>query len=102
MLYCILGTDHPDSLEKRLAVRESHLQRLQALQDEGRLVIAGPLPAIDAEDPGSEGFTGSLIVAEFSSLESARAWANEDPYVVEGVYADVLIKPFKKVFPRQS
>ena len=100
MLYCIIGTDHPDSLDKRLSVRESHLQRLKILQDEGRLIIAGPLPAIDAEDPGVAGFTGSLIVAEFDSLETATAWADEDPYVIHGIYADVNVKPFKKVFPK--
>lgn len=100
MLYCIIGTDAPDSLENRLSVREGHLERLQALQAEGRLVIAGPFPAIDAEDPGTDGFSGSLIVAEFDSLESAIAWADKDPYVKQGVYADVQVKPFKKVFPR--
>jgi hypothetical protein len=99
MLYAIIGEDVADSLEKRLSVRPAHLERLQALQAEGRLLLAGPLPAIDSPDPGPAGFTGSLIVAEFDSLEAARSWAEKDPYVGAGVYARVSIKPFKKVFP---
>lgn len=99
MLYAIIGEDVPDSLEKRLSVRPSHLERLNILQNEGRLVIAGPLPAIDSIDPGPAGFSGSLIVAEFDSLEAAQAWADTDPYVSAGVYSKVSVKPFKKVFP---
>lgn len=99
MLYMIYGEDVPDSLDKRLAVRPAHLQRLQALQEEGRLVLAGPLPAIDSPDPGPAGFSGSMIVAEFASLEAARDWAQNDPYVVAGVYASVTVQPFKKVLP---
>jgi uncharacterized protein YciI len=99
MLYAILGHDVPDSLDQRLAVRPAHLQRLQALQAEGRLLLAGPLPAIDSPDPGPAGFTGSLVVAEFASLEEARAWAEADPYRVNGVYASVDVLPFKKVLP---
>ena len=99
MLYVIIGTDQENSLEKRLQVRSKHLERLEALQFQGRLVLAGPNPAIDAEDPGPNGFTGSLIVAEFESLQAAREWADDDPYVAAGVYAKVDIKPFKKVFP---
>lgn len=99
MLYAIIGRDAPDSLDKRLAARPAHLQRLQALQAEGRLVIAGPLPAIDSPDPGPAGFTGSLIVAEFSSLAQAQAWAEADPYGAAGVYATTEVIPFKKVLP---
>lgn len=99
MLYTITGEDVPGSLEKRLAVRSAHLERLQTLQSEGRLLLAGPFPAIDHVDPGPAGFTGSLIVAEFDSLEAARAWAESDPYAAAGVYAKVSVKPFKKVFP---
>ena len=99
MYYCIQGFDKANSLEKRLAVRPAHLERLQALQDEGRLLIAGPHPAIDSEDPGPAGFSGSLIVAQFASQQEAEEWANQDPYVLNGVYANVEIKPFKKVFP---
>ena len=98
-LYVILGEDAPGSLEKRLAARPAHLERLHALQAEGRLILAGPCPAIDNPDPGPAGFTGSLIVAEFDSLESAQTWADADPYVAAGVYAGVTIKPFKKVLP---
>ncbi|GAB6042299.1 YciI family protein [Endothiovibrio diazotrophicus] len=87
------------SLERRLAARPAHLERLQALKGEGRLLLAGPHPAIDAEDPGPAGFSGSLVVAEFPSLEMARAWADADPYVAAGVYAEVSVKPFKKVLP---
>ncbi|APZ44592.1 YciI family protein [Acidihalobacter ferrooxydans] len=99
MLYAILAHDHPDSLQKRLAARPAHLARLQTLQDAGRLVLAGPLPAIDSPDPGAAGFTGSLVVAEFASLEEARSWAADDPYQAAGVYADVVVRPFKQVFP---
>jgi uncharacterized protein YciI len=99
MLYLILGEDVPNSLEQRLAARPDHLTRLQALQAEGRLLMAGPCPAIDSPDPGPAGFTGSLIVAEFPSLNDARAWADADPYVATGVYAGVTVKPFKKALP---
>lgn len=99
MLYAIVGEDVPDSLEKRLAARPAHLERLKALQDEGRLILAGPFPAIDSADPGPAGFSGSLMVAEFPSLEDARAWADADPYVAAGVYAAVSVNPFKKVLP---
>jgi uncharacterized protein YciI len=99
MWYMILGEDTPGSLENRLASRPAHLARLTALQDQGRLLLAGPCPAIDNENPGPAGFTGSLIVAEFDSLESAQQWAAADPYVAAGVYANVTIKPFKKVLP---
>lgn len=99
MLYSIIGQDTENSLEKRLEVRQAHIERLQSLQDQGQLILAGPNPAIDCEDPGSEGFSGSLIVAEFPSLNEAQNWANEDPYIKAGVYASVSVKPFKKVFP---
>ncbi len=99
MLYAIMATDKPDSLADRLAARPAHLARLTALQADGRLVLAGPHPAIDSDNPGDAGFTGSLVVAEFDSLEAARAWADADPYVTAGVYRDVMIKPFKQVFP---
>ncbi|MBT9567316.1 MAG: YciI family protein [Thiobacillus sp.] len=99
MLYAIVGQDVPDSLEKRAAVRPAHLERLQALQQAGRLLLAGPFPAIDAADPGPAGFSGSLIVAEFDALADAQAWADADPYVDAGVYAGVTVKPFKKVLP---
>ena len=99
VLYVINGEDVPSSSEKRLEARPDHLKRLQVLQHEGRLVLAGPYPAIDNVDPGSAGFSGSLIVAEFESLEAAQAWANADPYVLAGVYKHVSVKPFKKVFP---
>jgi len=89
----------PDSLERRLAARPAHLERLQALQQTGRLLLAGPFPVIDSNDPGPAGFSGSLIVAEFDSLDAARAWADADPYVAAGVYAGVSVKPFKKVLP---
>ena len=89
----------PDSLKKRMAVRSQHLSRIQALQDEGRLILAGPFPAIDSLEPGPAGFSGSLIVAEFESLEAAKTWANADPYVSAGVYQKVTVKPFKKVLP---
>ncbi len=99
MWYAIVGTDVPDSLEKRKAVRPAHIERLQKLLGEGRLLLAGPFPAIDAEDPGPAGFTGSLILAEFPSLADAEAWAKDDPYVAAGVYADVSVKPFRKALP---
>lgn len=99
MLYAIFGNDVTDSLEKRKVARPAHLARLQALQDEGRLLLAGPFPAVDAVDPGPAGFTGSLIVAEFASLEAAEAWADADPYIAAGVYSQVAVRPFKKVFP---
>lgn len=99
MLYSIVGTDHDDSLANRIQARPAHLQRLQELQNQGRLVLAGPNPAIDSEDPGTSGFSGSLIVAEFSSLQEAETWAAEDPYMAAGVYAQVVVKPFKQVFP---
>ena len=99
MLYAIIAEDTANSLEKRLAARPVHVERLQALQAEGRLVLAGPYPAIDSDDPGPAGFSGSLIVAEFDSQQEAQTWADADPYVAAGVYARVTIKPFKKVFP---
>lgn len=99
MWYAIVGEDHPGSLDKRLAARPAHLERLQALQTAGRLLVAGPCPAIDSADPGPAGFTGSLIVAEFPSLAVAQSWADADPYVAAGVYAKVSVKPFRKVFP---
>ncbi|MEW8030322.1 MAG: YciI family protein [Candidatus Thiodiazotropha sp.] len=99
MYYAIIAADRDDSLEQRLKAREDHLARLKQLQNEGRLLVAGPHPMIDSEDPGSAGFSGSLIVAEFDSLESAKAWADADPYIEAGVYARVQVKPFKKVLP---
>ena len=99
MLYAIISEDTPGTLDKRLATRPAHLERLTALQDAGRLVLAGPHPAIDSADPGDAGFTGSLVVAEFPSLDEAQAWANADPYITAGVYAQVTVKPFKKVLP---
>jgi hypothetical protein len=99
MLYAIIAEDLPGSLEKRLAARPAHLARLKALQDEGRLVLAGPHPLIDSEDPGPAGFSGSLVVAEFASRELALAWASADPYVAAGVYGKVTVKPFRKVLP---
>lgn len=99
MLYAINATDVSGSLAQRLAARPAHLERLQALQAEGRLVLAGPYPAIDSSDPGSAGFSGSLIVAEFASLGAAREWAEADPYKAAGVYESVVVKPFKQVFP---
>lgn len=99
MLYVIIGEDHPGSLEQRLAARPAHLERLQTLQAEARLILAGPCPAIDSPDPGPAGFSGSIIIAEFASLAAAQAWADADPYVAAGVYAKVTVKPFKKVLP---
>ncbi|GEK73609.1 MULTISPECIES: YciI family protein [Halomonas] len=99
MLYAIISEDVNDSLERRLAARPDHLARLEQLRDEGRLVLAGPHPAVDSEDPGEAGFSGSLVVAEFDDLESAQAWADADPYIIAGVYAQVTVKPFKKALP---
>lgn len=99
MLYALIGEDRPESLGARMAARPAHLARLQALADEGRLLLAGPMPAIDAEDPGPAGFAGSLIVAEFASLEAAEAWMAADPYVTEGVFAHTRVRPFRKVLP---
>jgi uncharacterized protein len=99
MLYAIIAEDAPGALEQRLAARGAHLERLKALQQAGRLVLAGPHPAIDAADPGPAGFSGSLIVAEFASREAAIAWAAEDPYAAAGVYARVTVKPFRQVLP---
>jgi uncharacterized protein YciI len=99
MLYMIVGLDIENSLEKRLSVRPDHVARLKQLQNEGRLVLAGPNPAIDTPEPGDAGFTGSLIVAEFESLEAAKAWADDDPYIAAGVYDDVIVKPFLRVLP---
>ncbi|MCB5187043.1 YciI family protein [Methylobacillus caricis] len=99
MWYAIIADDTPNSLEKRLAARPAHLERLQQLQNEGRLLLAGPFPAIDSHDPGPAGFSGSLIVAEFSSLEAAQQWANDDPFVNAGVYSAVTVKPFRKTLP---
>ncbi|HEJ9093861.1 TPA: YciI family protein [Serratia odorifera] len=98
MLYMIYAQDVPDSLKNRLSVRPAHLARLQALRDEGRLLVAGPHPAIDSNDPGAAGFTGSTVIAEFASLAAAQAWAEQDPYVAAGVYGEVVVKPFKQVF----
>jgi uncharacterized protein YciI len=99
MLYAIIAEDVTDSLEKRLASRPAHVERLNALKSAGRLILAGPHPAIDSEDPGTSGFSGSLIVAEFASLDDAQAWADQDPYIAAGVYEKVTVKPFKKVLP---
>lgn len=98
MLYSIVGQDVANSLQNRLAARPAHLERLQALRDQGRLVLAGPNPSIDSNDPGEAGFSGSVVIAEFASLEEAKAWADADPYVAAGVYASVEVKPFKQVF----
>lgn len=99
MFYAIISEDKPNSLERRLAARPEHLDRLKALAAEGRILVAGPHPAIDSEDPGEAGFTGSLVIAEFASMEEAKAWADADPYVAADVYADVKVKPYKKVLP---
>ena len=99
MWYAIMAEDTPNSLEKRLAARPQHLSRLQTLQDAGRLLLAGPFPAIDSVDPGPAGFTGSLIIAEFANLEEAKTWANDDPFVSAGVYQQVIVKPFRKTLP---
>lgn len=99
MYYAIISEDIPNSLERRMSVRPAHVDRLKTLADEGRLLIAGPHPSIDSEEPAEAGFSGSLVVAEFASLESAQAWADADPYVEAGVYQSVKVKPFKKVLP---
>ncbi|MFJ4111627.1 YciI family protein [Pseudomonas sp. NPDC089758] len=99
MLYAIIASDVANSLEKRLAARPAHIERLKQLQSEGRVVLAGPHPAIDSNDPGEAGFSGSLIVAEFGSLSAAQAWADADPYIAAGVYDQVIVKPFKQVLP---
>jgi hypothetical protein len=99
LYYAIVGEDVAGSLDKRLAARPAHLERLNKLKDEGRLLLAGPFPAIDSPDPGPAGFSGSLIVAAFDSLQAAQAWADADPYVAAGVYARVTVKPFKRVLP---
>ncbi len=98
MWYVIFSQDVENSLEKRLSVREKHLARLQELQDQGRLLTAGPMPAIDSDNPGEAGFTGSTVIAKFDSLEDAKTWADVDPYIEAGVYQNVIVKPFKKVF----
>jgi len=99
MLYSIVGSDVPNSLQKRMAARPDHVARLQALKAEGRLILAGPNPAIDSADPGEAGFNGSIIIAEFDSLEQAQQWANEDPYIKASVYQSVDVKPYIKVLP---
>lgn len=99
MLYAIIASDVANSLEKRLAARPAHIDRLQQLKAEGRVVLAGPHPAIDSNDPGDAGFSGSLIVAEFESLAAAQSWADADPYIAAGVYDKVVVKPFKQVLP---
>lgn len=99
MLYAIIAEDLPGTLDQRLAARPAHLERLHALQADGRLILAGPCPAIDSPDPGPAGFSGSLIIAEFPSLGDAQAWADVDPYVTAGVYGKVTVKPFKKALP---
>jgi hypothetical protein len=99
MLYSIVGIDNENSLASRISVRDEHVARLNELRDAGRLIIAGPNPAIDSDDPGDAGFTGSIIVAEFDSLQAAQAWADVDPYIKSGAYASVSVKPFKRVLP---
>jgi len=99
MWYTIMSTDIEGTLEKRLAARPDHLARLTALVDDGRLLVAGPHPAVDSPDPGPAGFTGSLVIAEFDSLDAARTWADEDPYITAGVYGNVTVKPFNRVLP---
>lgn len=99
MWYAVMSEDVENSLPMRLKTRESHLSRLRALAADGRLLVAGPHPAIDAEDPGSAGFTGSLVIADFPSIDDAKAWANADPYLEAGVYSKVLVKPFRRVLP---
>ena len=99
MLYAITGHDYPDSLDKRMACRPRHVERLQQLQREGGLLLGGPFPAVDAMDPGAAGYSGSLIVAEFASLAEAQAWADADPYVEGGVYRQVEVRPFRKTLP---
>lgn len=99
MLYAIISQDVENSLEKRMSVRPAHIKRLEDLKEQGRLILAGPHPAIDNTEPGPAGFTGSLVVAEFDSLDDAQTWADEDPYIKSGAYASVTVKPFKKVLP---
>jgi len=99
MLYAIISQDVENSLEKRMSVRPAHIKRLEELKEQGRLILAGPHPAIDNNEPGPAGFSGSLVVAEFESLEQAQAWADDDPYIESGAYASVMVKPFKKVLP---
>ena len=99
MYYTIYATDADNSLQNRMRARPAHIERLKALVDQGRLLASGPNPAVDSEDPGQAGFTGSLIIAEFDSLEEAENWANDDPYVAAGVYVKVEVKPWKKVLP---
>jgi hypothetical protein len=99
MWYAIMAEDAPDSLEKRLQARPEHLNRLKSLQDAGRLLLAGPFPAIDSIDPGTNGYSGSLIVAEFNTLDEAKEWANNDPFTINGVYQQVTVKPFRKTLP---
>ncbi len=99
MWYAIMAEDTPNSLEKRLQARPEHLSRLTALQDAGRLLLAGPFPAIDSNDPGTNGYSGSLIVAEFNTLDEAQTWANNDPFTMNGVYGQVTVKPFRKTLP---
>jgi len=99
MLYAIISQDVENSLEKRMSVRPDHIKRLEELKEQGRLILAGPHPAIDNNEPGPAGFSGSLVVAEFESLEQAQAWADDDPYIKSGAYASVIVKPFKKVLP---
>ena len=99
MYYIIKAADHAGSSERRLAARADHVKRLKRLQDDGRLLVAGPIPAIDAEDPGPAGYSGSVVIADFDSLEDATQWANSDPYVAAGVYADVTVQPFHKALP---
>ena len=100
MWYAIIGQDTPNSLDKRMTARPAHIERLQVLQGGGRLLLAGPFPAVDSVDPGAAGFTGSLIIAEFASLQAAQDWASADPYVTSGVYANVRVHPFRKTFPQ--
>lgn len=102
MLYVIYAQDNANSLEKRLSVRPAHLARLQLLHDEGRLLTAGPMPAVDSNDPGVAGFTGSTVIAEFESLEAAQSWADADPYVAAGVYAQVSVKPYRRSFEKDG
>jgi len=99
MLYAIISQDVENSLEKRMSVRPDHIKRLEELKEQGRLILAGPHPAIDNNEPGPAGFTGSLVVAEFESLDEAQSWADDDPYIKSGAYASVIVKPFKKVLP---
>ena len=100
MWYAIIGEDVPNSTDQRIAARPAHVARLQELQRQGRLLLAGPFPAVDAVDPGAAGFTGSLIIAEFTSFPAAQEWAKADPYVTAGIYAEVRVQPFKKTFPQ--